>query len=220
MRSAILPLLFLGLSVSSLAVAQPAAQPGAITTPAMSLRSQAGTQRSVNLAPSSNEKLASQKYLSAIAQDASQTADFAGFYAAPFYQTIFDPYESGAIALLNGDFNHDGKPDLVSVTFLGGIAVLLNDGNGGFGNPIVSQISPMAGSAPGGQMYYDSCAYAVDLNGDGYTDLVVPTSSFEVAVLINHKDGTFPTTTYVPLQNLNFSSTTTAGNGTVALGNL
>ncbi len=218
MRSAILPLPFLGLLVSSLAVAQsaqPPARPSAIATSAMSFRSRPGTERSANLSPSSNEKLASEKYRSAIAQDASPTADFAGFYTAPFYQTIFDPYESGAIALLSGDFNHDGEPDLVSVTFLGGIAVLLNDGNGGFGNPIVSQISPLAGGA---QVDYYSTAYAMDLNGDGYTDLVIPTSSFEVAVLINHKDGTFPTTTYVPLQNLNSSSTTTTGNGTVALG--
>jgi hypothetical protein len=222
MRSAILSLLFLGLSVSSLSgaqSAQPRAQPSTIANPAMSLGSQVGTERFAKLTAHSNQKLASEKYRSSIAQDASPAPSFAGFYAAPFYQTIFDPYESGAIALLNGDFNHDGKPDLVSVTFLGGIAVLLNDGNGGFGAPMVSQISPPTGSAPGAQAYYDSCAYAVDLNGDGYTDLVVPTSSFEVAVLINHNDGTFPTTTYIPLQNLS-SDPSIPGGGTVVSGKI
>ncbi|MBB6146569.1 hypothetical protein HNQ77_004548 [Silvibacterium bohemicum] len=148
---------------------------------------------------------------------ASPTPAFAGFYAAPFYQTIFDPYEAGPVALLNGDFNHDGKPDLVSVTFLGGIAVLLNNGAGGFGDPIVSQISPATGGDPGAGIDAYNSAYAVDLNGDGYTDLVVPTSSFEVAVLLNHQDGTFPTTTYITLQNLNSSPAATR-NGSVAQG--
>jgi|SRR5271170_2002196 len=112
MRSAILPLLFLGLSIRSVAGAQSAQSPApssAIATHAMNARSRAGAEHSANLTPYPNEKLASEKYRSAITQDASPTPGFAGFYAAPFYQTIFDPYQSGAIALLSGDFNHDGK---------------------------------------------------------------------------------------------------------------
>jgi hypothetical protein len=154
------------------------------------------------------------KYRSAIPQDASPTPSFAGFYAAPFYRTVVNPDEPGTIALLSGDFNHDGKPDLVSVTMLGGITVLLNDGSGGFGNPIVSQVNPFPGGPP--PVNYGS-VYAVDLNGDGYTDLVVTETFFEfrVAVLLNNKDGTFPTTTYLPVQS---SSSTAPANGTVALG--
>jgi hypothetical protein len=181
-----------------------------------SSRSRIPTERSAGLTPYSSEKVDRKKYRSAIAQDASSSPSFAGFYSAPYYQTIFGPGESGAWALVSGDFNHDGKTDLASVTFLGGVAVLLNNGTGEFGSPIVSQIGATLVSIQGGLPNYPA-VYAVDLNGDGYTDLVIPTPGFELAVLINHKDGTFPTTTYVPLQNLNSSSTTPA-DGSVAQG--
>ena len=81
-----------------------------------------------------------------------------------------------------GDLNGDGKPDLVVANFAGGggaagaypggVSVLLNLGDGGFG----------------GQLVYGPCIYALnvaigDINGDGIPDLVVPsfgTSSVDV----------------------------------------
>jgi FG-GAP-like repeat len=212
-------LLCLAILFPTLAVAQtilPVAPPKTVENPSVIARSRVMAAHSSTSSPSSRAKTTPNGNSSATAHDASPTSGFAGFYAAPFYQTIFDPNEAGAIALINGDFNHDGKPDLVSVTFAGGIAVLLNDGTGGFGSPIISQISPIPGNAPDATIDYRS-AYAVDLNGDGYTDILVTTTSFQIAVLLNHKDGTFPATMWLPLQNPNPSSTT-AANGTVAQG--
>jgi hypothetical protein len=199
MRSAILLLLFPGLLLSTLAgaqLAQRAPQPRAMATPplsSLSPRSAIGREHSPGLTPYSRKKVDRKKYRSAIAQDASSSPSFPGFYSAPFYPSISNT--SGGTALLTGDFNNDGKPDLMNVAF-DGVAVLLNDGTGKFGNPIISQFSLNLG----GISTNSPVAYAVDLNGDGYTDLVIAGGS-QVAVLLNHKDGTFPTVTYLQLQN-------------------
>jgi hypothetical protein len=211
MRSAILLLLFRGLLVSSMAVAQsaqPAPRPSASTTPVTSSRPRIGTERSAGLTPYSADKVDRKKYRSAIAQDASSSPSFAGFYSAPFYPSISNP--SGGTALLTGDFNDDGKPDLVNIA-LDSVAVLLNDGTGKFGNPIISHVS----LTPAGDAN-SPVAYAADLNGDGYTDLVVAGDT-QVAVLLNHKDGTFPSVTYLPLQGPAFE-VYPLPTGTVALG--
>ena len=131
-------LLFLAVSLSSLAGAQtiqPITPPTAPELPGIASHSRTLATR-VASSPTTARATAGQSgYPSAIAQDASPAAGFAGFYSAPFYPSISST--SGGFALLSGDFNHDGKPDLVSLTF-GGVAVLLNDGTGGFGSPIIS----------------------------------------------------------------------------------
>ena len=222
MRSAILLLLFRGLLVSSLAgaqSAQPPPKPSVIATHAMNAPSRARVERFSRPTPYSSETVDRKKYRSAIVQDASRAAGFAGFYSAPFFPSI----TAGANALLSGDFNNDGKPDLVSVNpsdvaTTNNVAVLLNDG---------TRRSTIRSSARSAWRSENSqpmgSFYAVDLNGDGYTDLVIPgyedslTGIFQVAVLLNHKDGTFPTITYLPLQNLS-PPYTTFPTGTVALG--
>jgi hypothetical protein len=121
--------------------------------------------------------------------------------------------------LLTGDFNHDGKPDLANVAF-DSVAVLLNDGTGKFGNPIIGHVDLNLGGATSFPV-----AYAVDLNGDGYSDIVITNLSEAppylgpsvVAVLLNNKDGTFPTVTYLPLESLG-AGTNPGPTGTVALG--
>jgi hypothetical protein len=92
------------------------------------------------------------------------------------------------VAMVTGDVNHDGKPDLVAASYLGanglypGVYVLLGKGNGSFGNPtfwsLVDVVDPIVGLA------------VADLNGDGYPDIVTANSyggdgSFGVSKIIN-----------------------------------
>ena len=79
-----------------------------------------------------------------------------------------------------GDFNGDGKPD-VAVTNQNGLAVLLNNGSGGF-EPAVSYI---VGTNP-------QSVAAADLNGDGHVDLVVVNQgSGTVSILLGSGNGSF-----------------------------
>jgi VCBS repeat protein/FG-GAP repeat protein len=85
-----------------------------------------------------------------------------------------------------GDFNNDGKLDIVVSNFSSNtIAVFLNNGDGTFGAPIVSQVQITAlGLGP----------LAVgDFNEDGKLDVVVATIAGEQAdiVLLGNGDGTF-----------------------------
>ncbi len=87
-------------------------------------------------------------------------------------------------AVVHGDFNGDGKPDLVTANYeANAVSVLLNNGNSGF-NPAVNY---NAGGNPK--------AVAVgDLNGDGKLDLVVANlTSFDLSVFLGKGDGTFTT---------------------------
>jgi len=196
-------LLFLAVSFSSLAGAQaiqPITPPAAPELPGIASHSRTLATRVASSPTTARATTGQSGYPSAIVPDASPASSFAGFYSAPFYPSISS--SSAGNALLTGDFNHDGKPDLLSLNF-DGVAVLLNDGTGGFSSPI--------SLIPSGFFTDSPVAYAVDLNGDGYTDLVIagytvvaPTGAFQVAVLLNHKDGTFPTITYLPLQSPGF----------------
>jgi Bacterial Ig-like domain (group 3)/FG-GAP-like repeat/Abnormal spindle-like microcephaly-assoc'd, ASPM-SPD-2-Hydin/Protein of unknown function (DUF1573) len=95
-----------------------------------------------------------------------------------------------------GDFNGDGKPDVVVPyeTNPGQIAVLLNNGNGTFKAPLVSN---GAGADP--------IAIAVgDFNGDGKLDVVVAGYGTKqqgpiITVLLGKGDGTFQTGQNFPL---------------------
>src|SRR5579872_682079 len=98
-------------------------------------------------------------------------------------------YPAGPIAdgVITGDFNRDGKVDLAvsyqGGTGTGGVAVLLNTGNGTFGPAKTYSF----GQNP-------SSVATFDVNGDGILDLVVADgSSFpnSVYVLTGKGDGTF-----------------------------
>ena len=80
--------------------------------------------------------------------------------------------------IVTGDFNHDQHTDIAVVNQNGpDVAVLLNDGSGGFSVATY----PLSGTGRG--------IAAGDINGDGYLDLLVPlTNGGGVAVLLGSSD--------------------------------
>ena len=110
-----------------------------------------------------------------------------GTFAAA--KTFAGAYSTSAVL---GDFNKDGKLDMVVVGPIGsatgpqGIQFFAGNGDGTFAAPVVSEFQ--AGSSY-------SAPVAADVNGDGYPDLVVGSFSSDVAPTVNvfgnNKDGTF-----------------------------
>lgn len=97
----------------------------------------------------------------------------------------YKDYAAGASpeALVAGDFNKDGKTDLIVGNAGAGLSLLLGNGSGGFGSPISfgSGLSPYA-IAVG------------DFNGDGNLDLATVSGSWStsvVSILLGKGDGTF-----------------------------
>jgi hypothetical protein len=94
-----------------------------------------------------------------------------------------------ATFLLVGDFNKDGKVDIVAPMDDGNsnvyIAMLPGLGNGSFGSAV---ITPLSGYGP--SIFWASSA---DLNGDGFPDLVLssPLTPVSIQVYLNNGDGTF-----------------------------
>jgi hypothetical protein len=84
-------------------------------------------------------------------------------------------------AVVVGDFNGDGKPDLAVANYGGSnVAVLLNQGGLTFAAPVTYSVC-----SPSLELT------AADLNGDGFPDLVVPlTQCGAVQVFMNTADGT------------------------------
>lgn len=103
----------------------------------------------------------------------------------------FLPQPPGALVV--DDFNHDGKPDIVSVMVTVNepstlevpyLATLLGDGTGSFGNPIITM-------NPG---FYSSAQTIVsgDVNGDGLPDVLITGPGLENSqVYLNSGNGTF-----------------------------
>jgi len=86
------------------------------------------------------------------------------------------------------DFNGDGKID-VAVTSSSGVSIMLGDGAGNFGTPLVltAGISPQR-------------IVALDLNGDGKLDLAVTNlGSNTVSIFLGHGDGTFASASDIPV---------------------
>jgi hypothetical protein len=93
-------------------------------------------------------------------------------------------------AVVTGDFNGDGIPDLAVLDRASDqVLVYLGDGQGGF--------VPLGGTGPDGLPRGcnagnapDSLA-AFDVNGDGHPDLIVGNTNGDILVLLGNGDGTF-----------------------------
>jgi len=88
-------------------------------------------------------------------------------------------------AIVAGDFNHDGNPDLAVTTnqfSRDGVAIFLGKGDGSFGAPVLTSVD------------LEGVALATaDFDGDGNADLVVGGfESSHILVLLGNGDGTFP----------------------------
>ncbi len=97
-----------------------------------------------------------------------------------------------------GDFNHDGHLDFAATDQNETVSVFINNGDGGFAPQVMYAGTPWANQVATG-----------DFNGDGYVDIAVADGrpscggqccsngcDGEVAVLINHGDGTFASPAY------------------------
>src|SRR5439155_8134884 len=94
--------------------------------------------------------------------------------------TNFDGGGDIPLALAAGDFNNDGKVDLVVANFfIDRVSILLGNGAGGFANPV----SFATGSNP--------ASVAVgDFNGDGKLDVATANfNGFSVSVLLGNGAG-------------------------------
>ncbi len=95
-------------------------------------------------------------------------------------------YSAGPADLATADLNGDGAPDLIAASYSGraddGICVMMNNGAGSFGAPVLYA----AGQAT-------IAIAAADLNGDGKLDLLTADSySKAVTVRFNSGAGAFP----------------------------
>src|SRR5688572_2335909 len=107
-------------------------------------------------------------------------------------------YEAGApsLELAIGDFDGDGSPDLAAALGAGGVAVALNQGDGTFAAPVITQVG-----VNGGTRSVTGLAVG-DVDGNGTADIAVamayvtntmvgPLCDGRAAVLANSGTGTF-----------------------------
>ncbi|MCY0997150.1 FG-GAP-like repeat-containing protein [Myxococcus sp. MISCRS1] len=105
-----------------------------------------------------------------------------GTFGAP---TSFTTGTPGSVHLCSGDFNQDGVADIATTSVtLSQVSVLFGTGAGNFGAPTFIGIS-----GTGGVQSTIACR---DLNGDGFSDLVVTSpATARLSVLINQGHGAF-----------------------------
>jgi hypothetical protein len=125
---------------------------------------------------------------------AGMTATLAGHSAAQStvsFETYGDTYQTNSGPVVAGDFNNDGKPDLVEGGNDQKLIFRAGNGDGTFKPPVVAASTPVAVDT----------MFAVDLNGDGKLDLVAmaaqnppsPPGSgyYYLTVYFGNGDGTF-----------------------------
>ncbi|HEY4358786.1 MAG TPA: FG-GAP-like repeat-containing protein [Acidobacteriaceae bacterium] len=116
---------------------------------------------------------------------------FAGYVNAPMIDArtsaslATGSFNNGVTVELTADFNKDGKPDIAVFQQDGTLNVLLNNGTGGL-SPAVSYLNPNFLTAS------INIAYAVDVNGDGYPDVVAYDYNNNTTITwLNLGNGTF-----------------------------
>jgi len=111
-----------------------------------------------------------------------------GTFQNSISQTVPGLVQSPAV----GDFNGDGKLDVVAVIQgTSAVSIFLGHGDGTFAAPIQYPTGPMLLSPP----YHN--VLAGDFNGDGKLDLAVATDN-GIAILLGNGDGTFQPFSLVP----------------------
>jgi FG-GAP-like repeat/Bacterial Ig-like domain (group 3) len=120
------------------------------------------------------------------------------------------PFPTGdyPLAIVPGDFNGDGKPDLAVVNWSQGtMSVLLGDGTGGFVPGPDTNIAP-------DYISVESLAVG-DMDGDGILDLVLPggNKSAGLAVLLGDGKGGFEVSASGPLPGMPLALTLADFNG-------
>lgn len=105
---------------------------------------------------------------------------------------VLSPDAQEFLASAAGDFNGDGKPDIVALSGGGNLYILLNQGTGQFSVAYSYALQAGGGLAP-------PVILIGDLNNDGKLDLVIPGVNEDLYVLLGKGDGSFTVTTvYYP----------------------
>ncbi|MDE1154765.1 MAG: FG-GAP-like repeat-containing protein [Acidobacteriaceae bacterium] len=127
-------------------------------------------------------------------QDATSyvaTPKFGGYVNAPMYDArttaslATGTFNNGVTVELTGDFNKDGKQDIATLQQDGTMNILLHDSANGLVAP-VSYYNPNYASSS------VDTAYAVDVNNDGYLDIVAFDDNNDTMITwLNLQNGTF-----------------------------
>jgi hypothetical protein len=136
----------------------------------------------------------SQSLAAPAANTASAAApNFGGFVGPASYparaanSAQYDPFNNGVNAVVTADFNKDGFPDLAVIQSDGTLNILQNTGSGAMAAS-VGYLNP----SPNVQNTFVAQAFATDLNGDGYPDLVAFDSNNSVVLAwLNNGSGVF-----------------------------
>jgi FG-GAP-like repeat len=116
-------------------------------------------------------------------QVAVSVGDGQGKFASPLISPLLSKAINNANLMRSGDFNGDGRPDLIIMDdYSTGFQVLLGNGNGTFQTPVDTNLNTTLNFGIG------------DFNGDGKTDVVVSTSlnaQTLISIYLSNGDGTF-----------------------------